>query len=204
MENKYSSNTENKILEAAKKVFIQKGWAGTRMHEIADKARINKALLHYYFRTKEKLFNAVFKYAFFKFVPKIEELLNSEKSLYEKIELIADQYITVLMKHQFIPLFVMHEIHRNPEKLYGLLMQAGVRPEIFIEQIQREIHKENIKNISPQQLIINLLALCIFPVAARPLMQRVFFQNDKKQYTQFLESRKKEIPEFIINSIKAS
>ena len=204
MENKYSSNTENKILEAAKKVFIQKGWAGTRMHEIADKARINKALLHYYFRTKEKLFNTVFKYAFFKFVPKIEELLNSEKSLYEKIELIADQYITVLMKHQFIPLFVMHEIHRNPEKLYGLLKQAGVRPEIFIEQIQREIHKENIKNISPQQLIVNLLALCIFPVAARPLMQRVFFQNDKKQYTQFLESRKKEIPEFIINSIKAS
>ena len=202
MENKYSTNTENKILKAAKKVFIQKGLSGTRMHEIAHEARINKSLLHYYFRTKEKLFEAVFQYAFYKFVPKIKEVMNSDVSLYEKIELIADQYISVLMKNQFIPLFVLHEINRNPDRLYGLLTNAGINPEEFTDQIQREMEKENIKDLNPTQLIINLLALCIFPVAARPLMQRVFFNNNKKQYRQFLESRKKDIPAFIINSIK--
>ncbi len=202
MENKYSTTTENKILEAAKKVFIQKGLSGTRMHEIADEAKINKSLLHYYFRTKEKLFEAVFKYAFYKFIPRIKEAMNSEKSLFEKIELIADQYITVLMKNQFIPLFVLHEINRNPDRLYDLLTNAGINAEEFTEQIQREIEKGKIKNLNSTQLIINLLALCIFPIAARPLMQKVFFKDDKKQYIQFLESRKKEIPAFIINSIK--
>jgi len=199
---KYSSDTENRILQAAKKVFIKNGMSGSRMQNIANEARINKALLHYYFRSKEKLFDAVFKYAFFKFVPKVEKVLNSEKSLFEKIELIADKYITALIKNQFIPLFVLHEINRNPKRLYELMQQVGLNPGILVEQIQQEVKKGNIINISPVQLIVNLLALCVFPVAARPLLQRVFFENNQKQYKLFLESRKKEVPQFVINSIK--
>ncbi len=199
---RFSSDTENRILQAAKKVFIKNGMSGSRMQNIANEAGINKALLHYYFRSKEKLFNAVFKYAFFKFVPKVEKVLNSEKSLFEKIEIIADQYITALMKNQFIPLFVLHEINRNPKSLYELMQQVGLNPSVLVKQIQQEIKKGNIANISPVQLIVNLLALCVFPVAARPLLQRVFFENNQKQYKQFLESRKKEVPQFVINSIK--
>lgn len=199
---KYSSDTENRILQAAKKVFIRNGMSGSRMQHIANEARINKALLHYYFRSKEKLFDAVFKYAFFKFVPKIEKILNSEKSLFEKIEIIAEQYITALMKNQFIPMFVLHEINRNPKRLYELMQQVGLNPAVLAKQIQQEIKKGNIINISPVQLIVNLLALCVFPIAARPLLQRVFFENNQKQYKQFLESRKKEVPQFVINSIK--
>ena len=71
---KYSSDTENRILKAAKKIFIKNGLSGTRMQNIANEAKINKALLHYYFRSKEKLFDAVFKYAFIKFVPKVEKI----------------------------------------------------------------------------------------------------------------------------------
>ncbi len=200
---KYFSDTENRILQAAKKVFIKNGLSGSRMQNIANEAKINKALLHYYFRSKEKLFDAVFKYAFFKFVPKVEEVMNSKKSLFEKIELMADQYITVLMKNQFIPLFVLHEINRNPKRLYELMQQVGLNPSILVEQIQQEIKKGNIINIRPEQLVVNLLALCVFPVAARPLLQRVFFENNQKRYKQFLESRKKEVPQFVINSIKA-
>jgi TetR/AcrR family transcriptional regulator len=200
---KYFSDTENRILQAAKKVFIKNGLSGSRMQNIANEAKINKALLHYYFRSKEKLFDAVFKYAFFKFVPKVEEVMNSKKSLFEKIELMADQYITVLMKNQFIPLFVLHEINRNPKRLYELMQQVGLNPAILVEQIQQEIKKGNIINIRPEQLVVNLLALCVFPVAARPLLQRVFFENNQKRYKQFLESRKKEVPQFVINSIKA-
>ncbi len=199
---RYSSDTENRILKAARKIFIKNGLSGTRMQNIANEAKINKALLHYYFRSKEKLFDAVFKYAFFKFVPKVEQVLNSNKSLFEKIELIADQYITALMKNQFIPMFVLHEINRNPNRLYDLMQQVGLNPAILVEQIKKEIEKGNIINISPVQLVINLLALCVFPVAGRPLLQRVFFGNNRKQYRQFLESRKKEVPQFVINSIK--
>jgi TetR/AcrR family transcriptional regulator len=203
IKDKYFSDTENRILQAAKKVFIKNGLSGSRMQIIANEAGINKALLHYYFRSKEKLFDAVFKYAFFKFVPKVEEVMNSEKSLFEKIELMADQYITVLMKNQFIPLFVLHEINRNPKRLYEIMQQVGLNPEKLVEQIKQEVKKGNIVNISPVQLIVNLLALCVFPVAARPLLQRVFFENNQKLYKQFLESRKKEVPKFVINSIKA-
>jgi TetR/AcrR family transcriptional regulator len=203
IKDKYFSDTENRILQAAKKVFIKNGLSGSRMQIIANEAGINKALLHYYFRSKEKLFDAVFKYAFFKFVPKVEEVMNSEKSLFEKIELMADQYITVLMKNQFIPLFVLHEINRNPKRLYEIMQQVGLNPGKLVEQIKQEVKKGNIVNISPVQLIVNLLALCVFPVAARPLLQRVFFENNQKLYKQFLESRKKEVPQFVINSIKA-
>ena len=203
LQEKYSSDTENRILKAAKKVFIKNGLSGTRMQNIANEAKINKALLHYYFRSKEKLFDAVFKYAFFKFVPKIEEVLNSDKSIFEKIELTAEQYISALIRNQFIPLFVLHEINRNPTRLYELMQQVGINPAKFAEQIRQEIQKGNIKDIEPEQLIINLLSLCVFPVAGRPLLQRVFFNNDKRQYKQFLESRKKEVPRFVINSIKA-
>lgn len=203
IQEKYSSDTENRILNAAKKVFIKNGLSGTRMQNIANEAKINKAMLHYYFRSKEKLFDAVFKYAFFKFVPKIEEILNSDKSIFEKIELTAEQYISALMRNQFIPLFVLHEINRNPKRLFELMQQVGINPGMLVEQFQQEIKKGNIINISPEQLIINLLSLCVFPIAGRPLLQRVFFHNDKRQYKQFLESRKKEVPQFVINSIKA-
>lgn len=83
------------------------------------------------------------------------------------------------------------------------MQQGGINPAKFVKQIQHEKRKGIIKDIKPEQLIINLLSLCIFPIAGRPLLQRVFFQNDKRQYKQFLESRKKEVPQFIINSIKA-
>ncbi len=203
IQEKYSSEAENRILKAARKVFIKNGLSGSRMQNIANEAKINKALLHYYFRSKEKLFDAVFKYAFFKFVPKIEEILNSDDSIFKKIELIAEQYIGALMRNQFIPLFVLHEINRNPKRLYELMQQVGITPVKLVTQIQQEIKKGNIINIKPEQLIINLLSLCVFPIAGRPLLQRVFFHNDKRQYKQFLESRKKEVPQFVINSIKA-
>jgi TetR/AcrR family transcriptional regulator len=199
---KYSTDTQNKIIKAARKIFIKNGMSGTRMQHIADEAKINKSLLHYYFRSKEKLFDAVFKYALFKFIPKIGSVLNSEKPLFEKIELLTEQYMTVLMKNQFIPMFVLHEINTNPKKLYELLKQAGISPDKYVEQIEHDKRKGVITDINPEQLVINILSLCVFPVAARPLLQRIFFENDSNKYRQFLESRKREVPKFVINSIK--
>ncbi len=198
----HSLSTENKILEAAKKVFIEQGLEGTSMQQIADEAGINKSLLHYYFRSKEKLFDAVFTFAFQYIVPQIEDIMVSDCFIYVKIERIVAEYMDMLMKNQFIPAFILHEINRNPDRLYQIMQGSGIRPEIFVDQFVEEMKHGNIRPADPRQLIINILSLCILPVAAKPLIQRIFFNTDELAYLHFLEERKKIVTDFIIQSIQ--
>lgn len=195
-------NTENKILKAAQDVFIEKGMSGTRMQEIADKAGINKALLHYYYRTKEKLFLSVFRVAISVFIPKVEKIILSEETFFNKIRIFVKEYGKILYKNQFLPLFILHEIKRNPDALFKEFKATGINPTMFLEMIQKEVDEDTIKPIDPKQLIINMLAMIIFPIAAKPMFQRVFFENDKKVYDEMLKRRLDEVPEFIINAIK--
>jgi AcrR family transcriptional regulator len=198
----HSTSTESRILEAAKKVFILRGLEGTSMQQIADEAGIHKSLLHYYFRTKEKLFDAVFSYAFQFIVPQMEGILKSENHINTKIERIVVEYMDLLAENRFIPAFILHEINRNPDRIYKIMQNTGIKPEMFVNQFVNEIQQGNIRPIDPRQLIINILAMCIFPVVARPLIQRIFFGNDENAFRQFLEERKKVVSEFIIQSIK--
>jgi len=195
-------NTEQKILEAARIIFIEKGFEGARMQEIADEASINKALLHYYYRSKDKLFESVFREAFFKLTPQIAELIKSETPLFEKIEKFSQQYIQVIRENPYIPGFVLHELSRNPDRMVSLISEMGIDPGIFVAQVNQEIEKGTIHPVSPLHLIINMLALCIFPFVAAPIVKNVFFQNNQLMFDQFLEQRKSEVPNFIINSIK--
>jgi len=198
----HSFSTEEKILEAAKKVFVIHGLEGTSMQQIADEAKINKSLLHYYFRTKEKLFGTVLKYALKFIVPQMKGILNSEDHIFIKIERLVGEYMELLMKNKFIPAFIMHEINRNPDSLFQIMQNSGIDAKIFIDQFAEEIKNGRIRPMDPRHLIINIMSLCIFPVAARPLMQRVFFENSEMAYKQFLEERKKVVTDFIIQSIK--
>lgn len=196
-------NTESKILEAAKAVFIENGKDGTTMQAIADKAKINKALLHYYFRSKDKLFNVVIEETMHHFLPQIEETFLSEADFFDKIRKVVSDYITLLSENPFIPAFIMHEINRNPDGLFNILMKSGIRMDLIFTAIQKELLNKTINIVSPQHFFINLLSLCIFPIAARPLMQRALFFNDKEAYEQFIEERKTLTAEFIIQAIKA-
>ena len=110
-----SENTEIEILNAAKEIFQQKGMDGARMQEIADKAKINKALLHYYFRSKQLLFEAVFKNAFALLAPQLNNILNDDSNLFEKIIKFTDSYIAFVTKHPYLPNFVIQELNKNPE-----------------------------------------------------------------------------------------
>ena len=195
-------STENKILDAAREIFIKKGMDGTRMQEIADKAKINKSLLHYYYRTKEKLFLSVFKLALSKFIPKVEQILYSDISFFDKIRKFVFEYGSILNKNQFIPLFILSEINRNPDNLAQIIKSQGINPEAFAAMFEKEIAEGRIKPVDPRQFIINLLSLIVFPVAARPMVQRIVFNNNAKQYTLFLKKRLEEVPEFIIDAIK--
>ncbi|HPE56224.1 MAG TPA: TetR/AcrR family transcriptional regulator [Bacteroidales bacterium] len=195
-------NTEQKILEAARLVFTQKGFEGARMQEIADEAGINKALLHYYYRSKDKLFEGVFREAFFTMVPQVMDLLKSEMPLFEKIRFFTSNYIEIFINNPFIPGFVLHELSVNPKRIVDLLSNLGIQPALFLDQIQAEIDKGIIKPIDPRNLLTNMLAMCIFPFVARPILQNILFTNDEQAFAQFVEDRKKAVPEFIINAIK--
>jgi AcrR family transcriptional regulator len=195
-------NTEQKILKAAKKVFTLKGKGGARMQEIADEAGINKALLHYYYRSKDKLFEAIFIDAFFTMIPDVLDLLKADIPLFDKIEQFAEKYIDIFLENPFIPGFVMSELSQNPQRIVDLISNSGINPQFFIDQVLEEIQKGNIKPIKPQHLIVNLLSMCIFPFIATPILKNILFNQDSEKFTEFIEQRKKEVPEFIINSIK--
>ncbi len=199
-------NTEETIFNAAKEEFIEKGFDGTRMQEIAVRAGINKALLHYYYRTKEKLFDAIFDKVFKSFMPGVFEVMQSDAPLFHKIEVFIFSYLTLIYENPHIPSFIIHELNRNPERLAGLFgnVMETVKNKGFIkfsEAIKKEVELGNIIPIEPEQLIVNIIALCIFPVVARPILQGVIFDNDKKRYSEFLENRKAEVAKFVINSI---
>ncbi len=202
VKNDKDKSTEEKILEAAKKVFIVKGMAGARMQDIADEAGINKALLHYYFRSKDKLFETIFAEISQRFLPRINDIFNSELSIDKKIEAFCKEYIENVLKNPFIPLFVINEMNKQPEdfirKLFG---KQRPQFEKFVIQINEAVKKKEIKPIHPLQLIINIMALCIFPFLAKPMIQMVSEMNNS-QFRAMIEDRKKSVPEFIINSIK--
>ncbi len=196
------TETERLILEAARKVFLDKGFDGATMQMIATEARINKALLHYYFRSKDRLFEGVFNEAFGKMVPDLMKIFASEAPFDEKIRTFVHAYISALQNYPQIPLFILHEIHRNPGRIIELIRSTGMNPDFVLNVIQNEIKKGTIRDIDPMQLITNMMALCIFPFAARPLIQGFIFNNKEDVYNQFLENRNTEVADFIIKAIK--
>jgi len=200
METKKDS-TEDKILEAAKNVFVSKGMEGARMQEIADEAGINKALLHYYFRTKERLFEAIFaeiiKFAF----PKITRIVQSDEPIVSKIEQVIDAYIDLLIKHPFIPAFVIKELNRDPSGLFKLVVKFGLNPQVIFDQIQLAMDRGEIIQMPPRHLAANIISMCIFPFAARPIISFILFKDDQKALNAFYGERADIIKQFVINAV---
>jgi TetR/AcrR family transcriptional regulator len=199
---KLNDTTEQKILSAARKVFIAKGMAGARMHDIADEAGINKALLHYYFGNKEKLFETIFLEASQDLVRRINQIAESDLPLFEKIEGFCEEYITKILENPFIPLFVLNEVNKQPD-VFVKKMWAGKKPLVgkFFQQVDSEMQKGTIKKSNPAHLFLNLLGMCIFPFASKPMFIYATGASEE-QFRDLMEERKKEIPRFIIDSIK--
>ena len=198
------SSTEIQILEAAKSVFQSKGMDGARMQEIADKAGINKAMLHYYYRSKQLLFEAVFKHAFFLLAPQLHNILNDDSSIEQKIRNFTFNYISFIKEHPYIPNFIIQELNRNPKFVETFSHLDGFpKIEKFKNQLNDEIEKGIIKPIKAEQLFVNILALNVFPFIGKPLL-KTFLNIDEDSYNQLIEDRKIEVAEFIINSIKTS
>ena len=194
-------NTDEKILSAAQSVFIIKGMDGARMQEIANEAGINKALLHYYFRTKQKLFEAIFSKLFNQIFPNLEMLIESDKPIDLKLGAFIEKYTEVMLKNPFLPAFILKEINRDPNFFPSIFKEKGIDPSKILEMFEKEMETGNIVKMNPRDLIINMLSMCLFPFAAKPLLQLILFENDSKAYDQFLIERKTTVKNFVLNSI---
>ncbi len=198
-----NENTESQILEAAKNVFQRKGMDGSRMQEIANEAGINKAMLHYYYRSKQILFEAVFKNAFSLLAPQLNKILNDDSSVIEKVRNFTSNYITFISKHPYLPSFIVQEVNRNPEFIFKMKENNSSFPNLdkFKKQVDSDVKNGSIKPINAEQLFINIISLSIFPFVASPLIKALTNINDIR-YKEIIEDRKTEVADFIINSIK--
>lgn len=204
------ADTEKRILEAACRVFIKHGTAGARMQEIAREAGVNQALLHYYFRTKERLSVAVFGLVARRMFPGLVKILGSELSLHEKIDGITELYLDTLAQSPFIPGYLIAEMHHHPERLPQMLSSAlGTDPAPILagalsrlgNQIHTEVAAGRMRQITPQEFAINLIALCIFPFAARPMLSFILGMDDTA-FAQFIKKRKTSLPDLYKRALR--
>src|SRR5690606_15397724 len=169
------STTEEKIKEAARVVFYKKGYAATRTRDIAEEAGINLALLNYYFRSKEKLFDIIMLETLFGFMQNMAMVLNDEKSTLEKkVELFASNYIDLIIKEPNVPIFMLSEIRNNAGGLLERLpIKQLVMNSAFVKQHQEAVAKGKITEPNPLHFLMNLIGLIVFPFIGKPLLQGI-------------------------------
>jgi len=195
--------TEDRIFESATEIFIEKGMDGARMQDIANHAGINKALLHYYYRTKDHLFEAVFEkmasVLFSRFAPVFDE----NATLEEKIRFFFREHISFLQKNPRLPAFILNEVNRNPARMKKLLQRFSINE--FWNNLERLHHDELIRygitrEILPQ-VMSSLVALSIFPFAAKGILE-VLLEKSGYDFNDYLEQRKDFASDFVIRAIK--
>lgn len=203
---KKSEDTETRILNAADSVFVRRGTDGARMQEIADEAGVNKALLHYYYRTKELLAQAVFLRAASSFLPAVLQIMASDASLDEKIDLFVDTYIHQISRRPFLPGYLLGELAHHPDRVLAVFSSAvGTAPRRVVrklgEQIEKGVAAGELASTSAEQFLITLLGACIFPFAARPMIVAVL-DLGPKGFDRFIEQRRKELPPFLKRALR--
>jgi len=162
-------NTEKRIKEAARKVFMEKGFDGTTSRDIAEAAGINVALTNYYFRSKEKLFRMIFEDAHREFFHESHELLQKPISLREKIPQLIAADFRLFAKNPNLALFLLTERHRHPE----LLTSAEEQPPtlaFFLNQVQEAVDQGEIRPVSPAHVLQLIMANVQFLFLSKPIM----------------------------------
>ena len=203
-------DTEQRILAAAHAVFVRRGTAGARMQDIAEEAGVNKALLHYYFRNKARLGEAIFRRVAQGLFARVGAILGGDATLDEKVRRVVALYIDQLMLTPYAPGYVIGEVNQHPERARQLLEAvAQLRTEAlgdhFIARLATQLEQASragtIRPISIEQFLANLASLCVFPFAARPLLSAVL-QLDERGFERFVRERKATLADFILNALR--
>jgi TetR/AcrR family transcriptional regulator len=196
-----NKNTEQKIFDAATDLFLEKGVDRTSVRDIASKAGINLALMNYYFRSKENLFDAIFTNLVKKNTKDLVKILDSDLELSEKIKQYVAAYIDMLLKNPLLVSFFMAILHRSREKITEMEVISNLYGrEKFTQQILEEGRKGNIRKTDPSHLFVDMISMITFPFAIRPMIM------DKNGLTEegfmtFIEERKEHITQMLLKSI---
>lgn len=190
-------STEEKIKHAALKLFTKKGFAATRTRDISEEAGINLALLNYYYRSKEKLFELVMTEILQNFFRGITQIFNDENtSLDEKINIFVVNYTTLLKQQPDLPLFIFHELRMNPQKLATKMGVNMVFKSYFFQQLSLEMDRKKIVRIHPLHYVINMIAMCVFPFIASPLLKHLA-GIDAKGFDALIDERQTLVPKWL-------
>lgn len=195
--------TEEKILEAAEAVFHEKGYDGARMQEIADQAQINKGLLHYYFKSKDLLFDAIFSMALRRMVSNVGNILALEVPLEEKLDLVVDTYMNMLLRNSSLPRFVIHELNKAPDKFLARHINSNVKDLFahFEASVNREVQAGRIYPINAKHLFMNLISMLVFPFLGKPMIQ-VVMGIETKDFHAMMHERKDVVKLFIRKALR--
>ena len=188
-------STEEKILKAAEEVFIRDGYDGSRMQDIADVAGINKALLHYYFRSKDKLFEKVFDAKIQGFFPQVDEVFNQDILFIDKIYFFIEGYIELLRKNPYLPLFVLNTVNSKDKSEFIKKLPIQLSRKVA-ESYQTDLKKGRVRMLNPAQFIISLMGMCIFPFLAKPILLDMF-QADNVTFDALMQDRSQELKTYI-------
>lgn len=188
-------STEEKILAAAEAIFLRDGYSGSRMQDIADHAGINKALLHYYFRSKDKLFESIFDKKIGIMFPQMEELFVEENSFCEIICAFVEKYIATLTANPFLPLFVINTVNKPDRQDFIDKMPVSLIKKM-IERYQRDLMLGKVKSLNPAHLVISTLSMCAFPFMAKPIIIKMA-NGDQTQFDAFMQSRSVEVQSYL-------
>ena len=173
--------TEDRILEAAKTVFMKYGLYGARMQEIADTAGINKALLHYYFRNKEKMFDQVFENALSRYFQQMNIFADETLPLLDRIYIYVDSLIDFLSEYPQMSMFIIKEISVNPtlfkEKVNSLKKDKNSN---LLTLLSAGMQRKEIPEIDPVLFMMSLHSLCSYPFLASPIFKTIIEKSNSK------------------------
>lgn len=171
-----NNSTEQHIIEVARQVFIEKGFAETSMSDIAARAGINRPGLHYYFRTKDRMFEAVFGDIVFSFLPTIHNIMLQDIPISERISEIADVYFNIMENNPYLPMFVVREIQRDAAHLLDTVrnLETGQYINKIKEKLLTEMERGKIKQTPIEFVFYTFYGLLFAPFLSKPLTDKVF------------------------------
>lgn len=195
--------TRAKLLAAAHAVFLRVGTANARTQDIADEAGVNKALLHYYFGTKEALAREVFGEAQRQLFPKIFAILGDPaRTIEQKVRDLVDFEIGFLEERPYLPGFIAAEMHTNPERMAAMITRLGTPPVgVLQQQLDAEHAAGRARAIDAKQFVVTLLASIVFPFVMRPALEK-FVLGRSESFRQFLVQRRRTLADFFLAGLR--
>lgn len=193
MEIKEISEAEKKIVEAAKSIFVRKGYEAASMGDIAAEAGISRTALNYYYRTKENLFEAIFGELICTFLPRLEIIVDRQVPFLQKIEPIVTQYINLIQENPLLPVFILGEINRDAEHLLKVVVSMKEKDDVIFKlmiQVEKEMEAGTLRRLPMIDVVSTFFGMVGFPMVVKNMLTCVFLDGDLRQFDHFYRERK--------------